>query len=126
LEAANQGEFAFNKALTLHANPAGDMHEKTPDLGDRVAISQGILIVCLMHPVLMRLSACTSVIRISSFAGALACVLVLRFLFLADGNEVDDDVGGEADDAGGADGADGADGAGGVDGADGADDADRA
>jgi len=126
LEATNQGQFAFDKALNLHANPAGEMHEKTPDLGDRVAISQGILIVCLVHPVLMRLSACTSVTRISSFADALACVLVLRFLFLADGNKVDGDVDGEADDTGGADNADGADRADGADGADRADGADGA
>jgi len=114
LVATNQGQFAFDKAFIWHANPAGKMHEKTSDLGDREAISQGILIARLVHPclILMCLSACTSVTRIFStfvdaLVGALARALVLRFLFFASvdvgDDEVDDandaDDGGDADDA---------------------------
>jgi len=101
LETTNQNQFAFDKAFISHANPAGETHEKTPDLGDKEAISQGILIARLVHPclILMCLSACTSVTRISftfvdALVGALARALTLRFLFFADvdvgDNEVDD------------------------------------
>jgi len=96
-QAANQGQFAFDEALIAHADPTAEVQEKTPDFGDREAISQGILIARLVHRFLIFcLSLFTSMTRISSSFAYVGAI---------EGGKV-----GEVDGADGADGADEADG----------------